>query len=165
MPEQLQYGIAAVGILFIIMAMFSLGRSRKRTAAGRETARDYVQRAREKQGVRDDLEALMVEINRMARDLGGQLDAKIIRIEKANQEAEERIAQLEALRDTLNDPYAMSKPSVDQLVTPQAGAADTDPLTRQVYALADQGKGPADIAEQLDEHVGKIELILALRTG
>jgi hypothetical protein len=161
-PEQWQYGIAAVGILFIIMAMFSLGRSRKKASSGRETARDHIDRAREKQGVRDDLEALMVDINRMARDLGGQLDAKIIRIEKANREAEERIAQLQALRDELARP---STGGGDALVTPQADPADTDPLTRQVYALADAGKGPADIAEVLDEHVGKIELILALRTS
>ena len=120
MPEQWQYGIAAVGILFIIMAMFSLGRARSRTAASRDSARDHVDRARQKQAVRDDLEALMVDINRMARDLGGQLDAKIIRIEKATQEADERIAQLQALRDSLNDPYAINKPSPDQLVTPQA---------------------------------------------
>lgn len=164
--ETWQYGIAVVGILFIIMAMFSLGRSRKRTAAGRDSARDHIERARQKQGVRDDLEALMVDINRMARDLGGQLDAKIIRIEKANQEAEERIAQLQALRESLSDPSAShTSRSPGQPVTPQADAANIDPLTRQVYTLADQGQGPADIAAQLDEHVGKIELILALRSG
>lgn len=162
MPSDWQYGIAAVGILFIIMAMFSLGRARKTKTDSRESARDHVERARQKQGVRDDLESLMVDINRMARDLGGQLDAKIIRIEKANEEAEQRIAQLEALRDELSKPAAMQ---ADSLVTPQADAAQTDPLTKQVYALADQGKGSADIAQQLDEHVGKIELILALRTG
>ena len=165
MPEPLQYGIAAVGILFIIMAMFSLGRSRKRTAAGRESARDHIDRARRKQGVRDELEALMVDINRMARDLGGQLDAKIIRIEKANQEADQRIAQLQALRDELSSPSTLNNPAGNGATNAQANAPDTDPLTRQVYALADNGKGPADIAEELDEHVGKIELILALRTG
>jgi hypothetical protein len=160
--EVWQYGIAAVGILFIIMAMFSLGRARKRTAHSRDSARDHVDRAREKHGVRTELEALMVDINRMARDLGGQLDAKIIRIEKANAEADERIAQLQALRDELAHPAAGQQ---DQLVTPQAGPDAADPLTQQVYALADEGKGPAAIAQELDEHVGKIELILALRTG
>ena len=166
MPEQWQYSIVAVGILFIIMAMFSLGRARKGKTASRDSARDHVDRARKKQVVRDDLEALMVDINRMARDLGGQLDAKIIRIEKANQEADERIAQLQALRDELSNPSAMqNNPGPDHLLTPQASSENTDPLTRQVYALADQGQGPADIAQQLDEHVGKIELILALRTG
>lgn len=165
MAEQWQYAIAAVGILFIIMAMFSLGRARSRGASSRDSARDHVDRARQKQGVRNELEALMVDINRMARDLGGQLDAKIIRIEKANQEADERIAQLQALRDSLNDPSAMGQSSADQLVTPQAGEEQADPLTKQIYALADQGNGPNEIAQQLDEHVGKIELILALRTG
>lgn len=163
--EPWQYGIAVVGILFIIMAMFSLGRARKRTTASRDTAKDHIDRARNQQGVRNDLESLMVDINRMARDLGGQLDAKIIRIEKATQEADERIAQLQALRDSLSNPSAMGDVNADQLVTPQADAADADPLTKQVYALADQGKGPHDIAQQLDEHVGKIELILALRTA
>ena len=62
MPEQWQYGIAAVGILFIVMAMFSLGRARKKTASSRDSARDHVERAREKRAVRDDLEALMVDI-------------------------------------------------------------------------------------------------------
>lgn len=162
MAEQWQYGIVAVGILFIIMAMFSLGRARKGKVASRHSAREHVDRAREKQVVRDDLQALMVDINRMARDLGGQLDAKIIRIEKANEEADQRIAQLQALRDELANPSAMQG---DSFVTPQASPENTDPLTKQVYALADQGKGPADIAQQLDEHVGKIELILALRTG
>lgn len=165
MLEQWQYGIAVVGILFIIMAMFSLGRARKGKTASRDSARDHVDRARKKQGVRDDLEALMVDINRMARDLGGQLDAKIIRIERATQEADERIAQLEALRDSLNDPHAMQNAAANQLVTPQASPEQVDPLTQQVYALADQGKGPADIAQALDEHVGKVELILALRAG
>jgi len=163
--ENWQYGIAIVGILFIIMAMFSLGRARKKTSSSRDTGKDHIDRARQKQNVRDDLEALMVDINRMARDLGGQLDAKIIRIEKANEEAEERIAQLQALRDELANPSAMQRPADDQVVTPQADPDQTDPRTRRIYTLADQGKGPADIAQELDEHVGKIELILALRSG
>lgn len=163
--ETWQYGIAVVGILFIIMAMFSLGRARSRTAASRDTGRDHVDRARQKQNVRNELESLMVDINRMARDLGGQLDAKIIHIEKATKEADERIAQLEALRDSLNDPSAMGQPTADQLITPQASADQADPLTKEVYALADAGKGAREIAQQLDEHVGKVELILALRTG
>ena len=163
--ETWQYGIAVVGILFIIMAMFSLGRARKRTTASRHSAKDHIDRARQQQGVRNDLESLMVDINRMARDLGGQLDAKIIRIEKATQEADERIAQLQALRDSLNNPSAMGQSSADPFVDAQSRTGQADPLTKQVYMLADEGKGPQDIAQQLGEHVGKVELILALRTG
>jgi uncharacterized membrane-anchored protein YhcB (DUF1043 family) len=38
-----------------------------------------------------------------------------------------------------------------------------DPLTRQVYALADAGRPALSIARDLNEQVGKVELILALR--
>ena len=38
-----------------------------------------------------------------------------------------------------------------------------DPLAKSVYSFADQGLDPAAIAAKLNEHVGKIELILALR--
>jgi hypothetical protein len=174
---QWEYGLLVVGILFIIAAMFSLGRKRKHAAGEQTTARDHVDRARQKQGVRDELEALMVDINRMAKDLGSQLDAKIVRIEKATRDADERIAQLQALRDTF-DPAAHAsatnptpatpaddEPAYENLVAPQRPPDQADPLTREVYALADQGIGPADIAEQLGEHVGKVELILALRSG
>lgn len=41
--------------------------------------------------------------------------------------------------------------------------ATLDPLTRGVYNLADQGYAPVQIAQELEEHIGKVELILALR--
>lgn len=44
-----------------------------------------------------------------------------------------------------------------------APAEAADPLSRRVYGLADEGLGPADIAKRLDEQIGKVELILALR--
>lgn len=170
----LEVGLLIIGIMFIIAAMFSLGRSRKRAASGNVSARDNLERAKAKQGVRDDLEALMVDIEQMARRLSAQLDAKTIQVEKASREADERIAQLRALQEQLARPnihaaaasappeagnYAVSSPSdTDSGADPHA-----DPLTHEVYALADQGRGPSDIARQLNEHIGKVELILALR--
>ena len=38
-----------------------------------------------------------------------------------------------------------------------------DPRHAQIYALADQGHGPRDIARELGRPTGEIELILALR--
>ncbi len=47
------------------------------------------------------------------------------------------------------------------------GVSGADPamqhLNRQVYQLADAGLTTADIAKNLQQHVGKVELILALR--
>ena len=38
-----------------------------------------------------------------------------------------------------------------------------DPLTRSVYNLADYGRTSLEIAQELDEQIGKVELILSLR--
>jgi hypothetical protein len=38
-----------------------------------------------------------------------------------------------------------------------------DPVTAEIYRLNDQGLSPMDIARKLGQHLGKVELILALR--
>lgn len=38
-----------------------------------------------------------------------------------------------------------------------------DPLTSEIYRLADQGLSHVEVARKLNQHVGKVELILALR--
>jgi hypothetical protein len=38
-----------------------------------------------------------------------------------------------------------------------------DPLARAVFELADAGRTPVQIAGELNEHTGKVELILNLR--
>ena len=50
-------------------------------------------------------------------------------------------------------------PEIDTLVAPR------DPLTATVYEMADAGQTAVDIARALDEHTGKVELILALRSA
>ena len=48
--------------------------------------------------------------------------------------------------------------------SPSAPAAlGLEPLTAQIYSLADAGHAPSAIAQQLGQHTGKVELILALR--
>jgi hypothetical protein len=53
----------------------------------------------------------------------------------------------------------------DRLPPPVIPETVADPLTRQIYELADGGSTPVEIARKLDEQVGKVELILALRAG
>lgn len=52
------------------------------------------------------------------------------------------------------------RPAPDPLTTPAP-----DPLTQRVYDLADQGVSQLEIAQRLDEQIGKVELILALRAS
>ncbi|GEM_PF-1251026 len=76
------------------------------------------------------------------------------------------------LATTSIDPRDETQPADDPHDSPQvevtkAGAAffsgPIDPLTANVYELADRGRSPVEIARYLDEQVGKVELILALR--
>ena len=80
---------------------------------------------------------------------------------------EARIERIEQMLARLDPPEQALAPLI-----PTAGAidlkpSDTDPastpLCQSIYALADRGHEPADIARQLDEQIGKVELVLALR--
>lgn len=178
------FGLLIVGIVFI--SAWLLMRIRKRSQHGPDhpTAREHIERYRQHDGVKNDLEGLMVEIEQLAKRLGSQLDAKSIQIEKLIDDADLRIAQLQqAMKDQHSPPSpefktppspesqassAGSAEPVQEQRDPAAQATDptepsADPLANEVHRLADAGQTPPQIAKQLGEHVGKVELILALR--
>ncbi|MEM1212746.1 MAG: hypothetical protein AAGI68_10665 [Planctomycetota bacterium] len=157
--------VLVAGLLLIILAGFML--LRKRHAKGPDTtAREHIHRLKEEHGVRGDLESLMVDIEQLAKRLSSQLDAKVTEVEKVLAEADQRIAQLQsnsppAPAAAEAHPQPASPTPAKQNAT--APPLPVDPLTQAVYDLADAGQEPADIAQQTGEHLGKVELILALR--
>jgi hypothetical protein len=102
-----------------------------------------------------DLRQMMVELEDLTRRFGAQLDAKALRLERLMAEADERIARLEK--------GSSAEAGAGQGSAAREPAEPVDPLAEAVYRLADQGRKPVEIARQLDEQVGKVELILALR--
>lgn len=155
----------------VLITAYLLMRMRKRRAEGptHVTGRERVEQYRQQDGVRNDMEGLMVDIEQMAKRLGAQLDAKAIRLEKLLDEADLRIAQLhqaEAERHA-NPPTAEApaQPEVSAEPAPAEPAIPADPLAADVHRLADEGLAAPEIASRLDEHVGKVELILALRNA
>ncbi len=105
----------------------------------------------------------------LAQDLASRLDAKAARLEMLLEESQQTIDHLQAaLNDasTAAQSYAASVPVIETSHTePKLPAIPRDPLTASVYQLADGGHNSIEIAQQLDEQVGKVELILALRAG
>ncbi len=80
----------------------------------------------------------------------------------AGQTAADPVArEAAALRERL---YPRGKPPAEAQTPPQASEADRR-LAASVAALADKGESAAQIAETLNEHVGKVELILAMRAA
>jgi hypothetical protein len=100
------------------------------------------------------------------RHLAAMLDNKAERLEQLLVQADDRIARLEQLsqtelkRDSYSNPESAA--NTDQ-PTRTAPVQPMDPLTQSVYELADEGYDSVSIAQKLDEQVGKVDLILALR--
>ncbi len=128
---------------------------------------------------REALETLMVEVQELTRLCAAQMENRAARLEKLIREADERIARLQDLEDVHAPAPRPARTRADEAhrfvqrggapgAEPSPGSLlvehDTDPLTRRVYTLADQGLTPVEIAGRLEEGVGKVELILALRT-
>jgi hypothetical protein len=106
-----------------------------------------------------------------------RLDDRASRIESLLAEANAAIARLEALQATpapetpraARPARAMREqhepPVVEVVARGPVESTTSDPLCASVYSLADSGADAVAIAKQLDEHIGKVQLILALRGG
>jgi len=132
----------------------------------------------QQRSVERDMQTLMSELSEMARKIGAQLDAKSARLEALIRAADERAGRLETQlraepapqrRDgdqPTDDPreaasFTTSPPSIE--IPPPSSDADGDRRHAQIYALADEGLSPVQIAERLDLPEGEVELIIALR--
>ncbi len=175
----LHYLLFIGGVSMITVALLYRYRKRYRQQArNRITPQEQIERTSQHRGLRGDIERLMVEVEQLTKRFATQLDAKSIELEHLLREADDRIAQLKQsadsyrVRDTRTDftGAAGSDVAASLRTNPGATSVESDPiddptnaLTGRVYAMADTGLGAADIARQLDEHIGKVELILALR--
>ena len=160
-----QLMMAAGAALAIIVVLRSLRQRAARQGGGDEESlrpSQRADRARQSQQMQGDLRQMMVELEDLTRRFSAQLDAKSMRLERLLEEADQKIDELRRLQQ----PVATSRtgePATPPASEPAPAPEPIDPLAAQIYRLADAGKRPLDIARQLDEHVGKVELILNLR--
>jgi hypothetical protein len=157
---ELENILLPAGVLLITMwLMFRLRRKRAQ-AATKPTAHEQLEQNRQARGMRGDLEQVMVEVEQLARRFSAQLDAKSTHLRQLIEQADQRIAELKRLEgETL--PKAALPPEDHP---PESHPSENESeLAQSVYRMADAGNDPIEIARSLNEHVGKIELILALR--
>lgn len=113
-----------------------------------------------------ELAELGSDIEELAERLAAQLDAKAAKIEKLIAEADVRLAALERAGAT-PEIAPMRTAEVRAEARPARFVAardlDPDPVSREIFRLADDGRSPAEIAKATNEQIGKIQLILALR--
>lgn len=171
--------LLAFGVAILIWVMLRLQWRRQRRAPEespvyemRETIAD-----RQAEGQR------AAEVAEIVRDLAARLETRAARLEALLDQADERIERLEdrlaagtaashlpapaqpaSQPPTTNgatDPWDDQAPDTPAERHPTPAARD--PLHQDVYDLADDGHTPLNIARRLDQQVGTIELILALR--
>ena len=153
-------GVIGIGVLWTISIRGKIARRNANRLSPRETI-EQLKAAGQQRG---HAQSALAEILDTAQQVGAKLDNKAARLELLIQQADDRIARMS--QDNEADGIA---PNESQFTSPTAAAAASglgvsiDPLTQSVYELADTGCQPIQIAQALDEQVGKVELILSLR--
>jgi len=182
-PSALPGLLLAAGVLLVGLAVWrSLRKKLQRSfRQARESAGERIERVRGKAtaGERDRIESYMTDAEELTRRLAAILDNKAARAEAMIDRAEQRLAELEAREGGRAEAASDRAPTVEtRRVAParepepepepevRADAVRyelADPVAVDIYRLADEGKTAVEIAQALEEHTGKVELILALR--
>jgi hypothetical protein len=149
-------GVVLLGALVTIGIRGKIARKNRE----RPSPREMIEQVKANRGKTDDAHVAAGNLADTARRLSAQLDTKAKRLEILIRHADERIAALGRGADNTARPQQADGA---RDAAPPPTAPPLDPLTRSVYEHADTGLTALQIAQQLDEQVGKVELILALR--
>ncbi|UYV13807.1 MAG: hypothetical protein NCW75_05855 [Phycisphaera sp.] len=168
--------LIAAAIVLLTWVMMRLQWRRQRRSPDEEPVAEMRETLVDRQA---DMERA-AEVGEIVRDLASRLETRAARLEALLDQADERIEKLEArlAAGAVSGSVAASDRPTPTMQLSQNGAGDPwtddqdapttpanghDPLHQEVYELADGGRTPLDIARRLDQQVGTIELILALR--
>lgn len=151
-------------ILSVLWAVLSSFRKMNRTGQmPRPSLRELKAVSEKTRNAARDLEELMTELDQLAHQLHGRLDARIEKLESLLKLSDERIDRIERLQRSVNN-----EPAIDVTLSAEnTGPADTadglDQRHAAIYRLADGGLSPLEIADEVNKPAGEVELILALR--
>jgi hypothetical protein len=154
-PVLLVTGVVMLGVLLTFGIRAKIARRNR----DRPSPRELIEQVKATHEQANDAHAVSSHLADTARRLSAQLDNKARRLEVLIGQADERIT---ALSGGAREAPSSRQGSGGRENSPPA-PPPLDPLTRSVYEHADTGLSALEIAQQLDEQVGKVELILALR--
>lgn len=168
----LGYGaLAAIAVL----TYFSLRSSHRKLRDSKNVdAREPIERFKNREPLRNDMEELLVQLQELSRQINAQIDTRFAKLEASIRSADERIERLQQLTesapppatfDALVDDDPTPAPSVPVAQEPLPTAPPPVPASAHddIYRMADAGASPVDIARQTGQTTGEIQLILALR--
>jgi len=168
--------MAAGVALLTFWALLRLRQKRSQRDSGppRGSEQPRTPRQRLRDADREAIDSLMVDAEELTRRLAAHMENKAARLERLLAEADERIARLEQAQAASEESREGANAGARRISESRGGGhhararsapapAVADPLSRDVYRLADEGLEPLQIAQRLSEQVGKVQLILALR--
>jgi len=183
--------LVGVVVLIVMLTISTRRRVTERSHSPQQYLREQLSRVREQQGVRDDIEALLLQLEALSREISAQVDVRFAKLERAIADADARLAELRRLGlgppSTPSDTPSRSSEPVGAEEVPSQGSAPSpgpetappiaavpppvvppgpsdavDELKRRVLEMADAGLAPIEIARRLDKNVGEVELIIKL---
>ena len=176
-------------VAIIVISAFLLYRTMSRVRKGqrkvglpaRERVAMDLPQARD---VHHQIGELMAELAELSRQINGQIDTRVAKLEIVQRDADERIVLLESLlRQTtsgVREPLPQNtiklhrKSVTNSLISGKVASPPSNSLpegnysvepsqdTQIVLKLALQGKSPLAIAQEIQRPLGEIELILAI---
>lgn len=154
--DLISVGLAAAGVALLAVNMVRHLRRVRDDAAKADARRKYEQETfHSMEGLLTEIQGLVVESTRRAED-------KMLALERLLKQAEDRTQRMQALAAELDaKPAVQTGPVALRVVPGEAGPRAAQ--QRQVFLLADQGRRPPEIAQEVGITTGEVELILALR--
>jgi hypothetical protein len=160
-PMLVATGIVACGAVLVVWLLRSIRPTALRVhPEARKTPVERWHRSdHHADSVKASLERLLHDTESITRLAAQAIDERTRHLEALLQAADQRIAELERQLHAHPDHSRLHPPEVHV----RYAESPRDSLVEEIYRLADEGRSAVDIARQLEEHTGKVELILALR--
>lgn len=169
-----QTALLALGVLVAgAVALSSRRRARDRQNSPQAYVRERTRRIEEERRVAEDVEAVMLRLEQLAREVEAQVNEQLARLESATRAADERIRELQGSATTARSKAGLSPVidiTVDDLIAPPAAAIAGAPAllerretpAQSIARLAAGGKSARQIARELSKSLGEVELTLAV---
>ncbi|MBC7835673.1 MAG: hypothetical protein H7Y88_11320 [Phycisphaerales bacterium] len=114
----------------------------------------------------DEATTLASDLRQLSERFAVEAEGRIVRLEALLERADERLNELNRIEKRVSNVAKQAGPVPASMVRSVAAPTTTPPhdaTARRVYALADQGSTVVQIAREVGQHAGQVELILALR--
>ncbi len=181
-----QIAMLAAILLAIITVMNMRRRRRPLDGSPKQYRREIDSATAQSASIKRNLEQLLIELEELSRNINAQIDTKFAKLERSIIDADKRISALRILIDEAKrvgggggdrngGPGERAGSGGGAVRRSAAGPAEAqgadrgeeagpvDERYRRIYELADRGLGPVEIAQELGQKTGEVELILNLR--